>query len=203
MKVIKVASKSNTSRVAGSIAHAVRADGRTHVQCIGASAVNQMMKAIIVAKRFLAEEDIMLTFSPEFVDVTENGLVRTAVRVTVFTNHYWNVADHEAQKNRPAVESRDEAVSGQNDLTQKIEVHHAESPRLAGGDVDAAWDQANVGAETVGGHAPTPDQDRVDALGEAVGLTYADDEPLRSEEKLAERDQHRWELNSSSASNEL
>ncbi|MCI0666404.1 MAG: DUF6335 family protein [Acidobacteria bacterium] len=76
----------------------------------------------------------------------------------------------------------------------------AESPILSGGDLDAAWDQADAsGEETVGGSNPTPDQDVVDQLGEAVGLTYQNNEPLNSEEKLEERDTHRWELEPASA----
>ena len=72
--------------------------------------------------------------------------------------------------------------------------HDARTPRLSGGDVEAAWDQMDSGDETVGGSSPTPDQDQVDALGEAVGVTYSDSEPLRPAEKVAERDDKRWEL---------
>jgi Family of unknown function (DUF6335) len=71
----------------------------------------------------------------------------------------------------------------------------AESPALSGGDVDAAWDQSDVsGEETVGGSNPTPDQDIVEDLGRAVGLNYQDNEPLDTNEKVTERDRHRWEL---------
>ena len=85
-------------------------------------------------------------------------------------------------------------------LLKKLENHHAESPELSAGDVDAAWDQANdAGEETVGGTAVTPDQDSVDAIGEALGLTYEDDEPLHTADKLAKRDEERWELDAESA----
>jgi hypothetical protein len=71
----------------------------------------------------------------------------------------------------------------------------AESPVLSGGDVDAAWDQSDAsGEETVGGSNPTPDQDVVEDLGKAAGLTYQDNEPLDPNEKVADRDRHRWEL---------
>ena len=70
---------------------------------------------------------------------------------------------------------------------------------LAGGDVDTSTDQPGGGDESVGGSTPTPDQDVVDELGRAAGVTYADDEPLRPEEKEAERDDHRWELDPASA----
>ena len=74
------------------------------------------------------------------------------------------------------------------------------SSDLSGGDVDARWDQAeSSGEETVAGSAPTPDQDIVDEIGRAIGLTYEEGEPLRVGEKEHERDEHRWELDPASA----
>ena len=70
---------------------------------------------------------------------------------------------------------------------------------LAGGDIDAAWDQASSGEETVGGSSPTPDQDIVDEIGRAVGLNYEDAEPLHTTEKIERRDQERWELHPASS----
>jgi hypothetical protein len=51
----------------------------------------------------------------------------------------------------------------------------------------------------VGGSTPTPDQDVVDELGKAVGITYDDAEPLRFGDKVADRDAQRWELNPASS----
>jgi hypothetical protein len=70
---------------------------------------------------------------------------------------------------------------------------------LTGGDVDAAWDEVDVGEETVGGSTPTPDQDVVDDLGRAAGVTYSASEPLRPEEKIVERDEKRWEVDPASS----
>ena len=75
----------------------------------------------------------------------------------------------------------------------------ASSPELSGGDVDAAWERADAGEETVSGPSPTPDQDVVDELGEAVGVSYQDAEPLAIEDKLARRDDRRWELDPASS----
>lgn len=89
--------------------------------------------------------------------------------------------------------------SGDQELEEDLK-YTSVSPSLSGGDVDANWQDANVsGEEAVGGTTPTPDQDMVDELGEAVGLTYEGDEELGGEEKLAERDRERWELNPESA----
>jgi hypothetical protein len=70
---------------------------------------------------------------------------------------------------------------------------------LAGGDIDAAWHQAAIGEETVGGTTPTPDQDIVDEIGRAVGVIYEDAEPLQPAEKLERRDEQRWELHPASS----
>jgi hypothetical protein len=70
---------------------------------------------------------------------------------------------------------------------------------LAGGDIDAAWDNAAVGEETVGGTTPTPDQDLVDEIGRAVGIEYEGAEPLHTTEKLERRDEQRWELHPASS----
>lgn len=74
------------------------------------------------------------------------------------------------------------------------------SPELSGGDLDAAWDQADVaGEETVGGTAPTPDQNVVDEIGSAVGLDMADEEYVHTTEVLNTRDDRRWELDPQSS----
>jgi hypothetical protein len=82
---------------------------------------------------------------------------------------------------------------------RELREHHSTTPALSGGDVDAAWDRADVGEETVGGSTPTPDQDIVQELGEAVGLTYDDNEPLHTDDKIRERDRRRWELDPASS----
>jgi len=90
------------------------------------------------------------------------------------------------------------AVGGQQ-LLRELREHHSKTPELSGGDLDANWAGADVGDETVGGSAPTPDQDVVQELGEAVGLTYEDDEPLHTAEKIDQRDRKRWELDPASS----
>lgn len=98
-----------------------------------------------------------------------------------------------------SLEARQELNTGGDRLQERRAQHHAKSPTLSGGDIDAAWEDANVGEETAGGMAPTPDQDDVEEIGEAYGIKYADDGPLRTGEKLASRDEERWELDPKSA----
>jgi hypothetical protein len=90
-------------------------------------------------------------------------------------------------------------ASGGEQLKRELREHHSRTPELAAGDLDADRGRADVGEETVGGSAPTPDQNIVDALGEAVGLIYQDNEPLHTTEKIQERDRHRWELDPASS----
>ncbi len=87
------------------------------------------------------------------------------------------------------------ARSGHDELRAELKQHTEASPELTAGDVDAKWQDAYaLGDEAPGGDNMTPDQDRVDDIGKALGVEYADDEELMGGEEIAERDEHRWEL---------
>ena len=77
--------------------------------------------------------------------------------------------------------------------------HQSTAPELLSADIEAAREDADMGGESVGSQNPTPDQNIVDELGKAVGLTYEDNEPLHSSEKMEARDQSRWELDPASS----
>lgn len=92
------------------------------------------------------------------------------------------------------------ARSGRATLRHAKKEHTETSPAMTGGDVDADWEDAYaVGDEAPGGDNPTPDQDIVDEIGAALGVTYQDDEELKAADKIIERDRHRWELDPASA----
>jgi hypothetical protein len=92
------------------------------------------------------------------------------------------------------------ARSGRAALDHARHQHTETSPALTGGDVDADWEDAYaVGDEAPGGDNPTPDQDRVDDIGRALGIQYADNEELKGGDKISGRDKHRWELDPASA----
>src|SRR6185503_12136310 len=88
------------------------------------------------------------------------------------------------------------AEVGAQRTKQELEQHNSTGPALTGGDLDADWQGAEaVGDEAVGGHAPTPDQNVVDEIGQALGFDEEEGEELHSLEELAaERDRNRWEL---------
>ena len=83
MDVIKVKANSRTAAVAGAIAGVMREHRYAEVQAIGAGAVNQAIKALILAKGYLAEDGIPVICIPEFVDVDIDGKVRTAIKLIV------------------------------------------------------------------------------------------------------------------------
>jgi hypothetical protein len=92
------------------------------------------------------------------------------------------------------------ARTGRHELQESRREHPEVSPELTAGDVDADWEDAySVGDEAPGGDNPTPDQDRVDDIGKALGVQYEDNEELKASDKITERDRHRWELDPASS----
>jgi stage V sporulation protein S len=83
MEMIKVSANSRTSAVAGAIAGVVREHKRAEVQAIGAGAVNQAVKALVLAIGYLKNDNITVVCVPEFADVTIDDKVRTAIKFVV------------------------------------------------------------------------------------------------------------------------
>ncbi len=83
MDTIKVSANSRTSAVAGAIAGVVREHHRAVVQAIGAGAVNQAVKALVLATGYLKDDGIYVTCVPEFADVTIEDKVRTAIKLVI------------------------------------------------------------------------------------------------------------------------
>ena len=92
------------------------------------------------------------------------------------------------------------AKSGRAEMRDKLSKNNSGGAAITAGDVDADWQSAeSVGDEAPGGDNPTPDQDIVDDIGKALGVTYEDNEELKASDKVIERDKHRWELDPASA----
>lgn len=83
MDLIKVSGTSRTSAVAGAIAGVIREYQHAEVQAIGSQAVNQAVKALALARRYLRRDALDIVVKPEFVDITIDDKVRTAIRFTV------------------------------------------------------------------------------------------------------------------------
>jgi len=80
-------------------------------------------------------------------------------------------------------------------LEEEVQRFPETGPELTAGDLDADWKRAaSSGEETPGGSVATPDQDRVDDIGQALGVPRAPDEEVRTSQEILEgRDRHRWE----------
>ena len=84
-ELIKVSAQSRSTAVAGAIAGVMREHGYAEIQAIGASAINQAVKAITIARSYLEQDNIDLAVVPSFIEVTIEGSERTAVRMAVFS----------------------------------------------------------------------------------------------------------------------
>lgn len=88
-------------------------------------------------------------------------------------------------------------------LANRLRNNTAASPRDAGGDLDAAWEDVNEsGSETVAGDNPTPDQSLVEENASAMGVSYEDNEELEFIDKIERRDRDRYELDENSKASE-
>ncbi len=83
MEKLKVSAKSNPSSVAGALAGAIREQGSTEMQAIGAGALNQAVKAVAIARGFVAPSGLDLVCIPGFADIVLNGEARTAIKIIV------------------------------------------------------------------------------------------------------------------------
>jgi stage V sporulation protein S len=81
--ILKVGSSSNPNKVAGALAGTIREEGTAEMQTIGAGALNQAVKAIAIARGFLAPSGVDIVCYPAFVDVMVEGNERTAIRLFV------------------------------------------------------------------------------------------------------------------------
>ena len=73
MEILKVSSKSNPSKVAGAIANIYRESKSVEIQTIGAGSLNQAIKAVAIARVFVAPSGENLVIIPAFIEIVING----------------------------------------------------------------------------------------------------------------------------------
>lgn len=83
MEVLKVSSRSNPNSVAGALAGVLREKGAAEIQAIGAGALNQAVKAVAIARGFVAPGGINLICIPAFTDILIDGEERTAMKLII------------------------------------------------------------------------------------------------------------------------
>jgi stage V sporulation protein S len=105
MEVIRVSSRSSPSSVAGAMAGVVRQAGAVEVQVVGAGALNQAIKALAIARGYVAPSGVDLVCAPSFTDIQIDGEGRTAIRLLVEAR-----AATPEPASGPAVDLRDAAA---------------------------------------------------------------------------------------------
>lgn len=83
MDILKVSSKSTPNSVAGALAGVLREKGKAEIQAIGAGAINQAIKAVAIARGFVAPTGMDLVCIPAFTDIEINGEERTAIKLII------------------------------------------------------------------------------------------------------------------------
>lgn len=91
-------------------------------------------------------------------------------------------------------------TSGSRKLADRLRNDPLADPTITGGDVDAQWEGAQFsGDESASSSMPSPEQNVVDDIGRAMGVTYQEGEELKAGEKERDRDRKRWELDPASS----
>lgn len=83
MEILKVSTKSNPNSVAGALANLLKENDRVEVDTIGAGAINQAIKAVAIARGFVAPIGLELFYVPAFMDIVIDGQPRTAIKLIV------------------------------------------------------------------------------------------------------------------------
>ncbi|HHY93052.1 MAG TPA: stage V sporulation protein S [Firmicutes bacterium] len=83
MEVLKVSAQSNPKSVAGALAAVLREYGAAEVQAVGAGAVNQAVKAVAIARGFVAPNGMDLVCVPAFAEIEIDGEERTAIKLLI------------------------------------------------------------------------------------------------------------------------
>lgn len=85
MEVLKVSASSKPNLVAGAMAAMIREEGGVELQTVGAGALNQAVKAVAIARGFLAPGGIEIVCIPAFTEIEIDGEKRTAIKLVVET----------------------------------------------------------------------------------------------------------------------
>ena len=83
MEVLRVSTKSNPNSVAGALAGVLREKGTAELQAVGAGALNQAVKAVAIARGFVAPSGIDLVCVPAFADIEIDGEERPAIKLII------------------------------------------------------------------------------------------------------------------------
>ena len=117
MELLKVAAKSNPNKVAGALAEVVRKQGMAEMQAVGAGALNQAIKAIAIARGFVAPSGIDLVCVPAFIDVEIEGVEKTAIKLIVSPRSYTRGGSGINDLSRPEIPNKGQSAKGEGTAT--------------------------------------------------------------------------------------
>lgn len=83
MDMLKVSAKSSPNSVAGAIAGLIKESGKAEMQAIGAGAINQAVKAVAIARGFVAPSGIELVCTPAFTEIKIDQEDKTGIKFIV------------------------------------------------------------------------------------------------------------------------
>lgn len=134
MTLFRVSSHSNPNSTAGAIAGVVRETGAAELQTIGAGALNQAIKAVAIARTFLASDGIELVCVPSFAEVFIEGQLRTAIRLALHDRQSTvNLDEASAVTLDPVSESEISASSPESGSRAEMDSRAEAERRAAGG----------------------------------------------------------------------
>ena len=117
MEVLKVAAKSNPNKLAGALAGVIREKGMAEMQAVGAGALNQAIKAVAIARGFVAPSGINLVCVPAFVDVEIDGTRKTAIKLIVTPRSYLRGGGDISDRSRTETQAKGKPAEGEGRAT--------------------------------------------------------------------------------------
>ena len=84
--VLKVASSSNPSSVAGAIVKNMQEGKDVELLAVGAGALNQAVKAVAIARGYVSPQGVDITIRPGFEDVSIEDTKKTAIKLIVIVS---------------------------------------------------------------------------------------------------------------------
>lgn len=137
-EILKVSSTSDPSATAGALANTVREEGIAELQAIGPKAVNQAVKAVIIARGYMAPSGVDLIFIPSFVDVEIDHENKTAMRFEVKT-----MLPFVSDRDREEEEEQEERVESEG--PEEVQEGAGETPGFPpGSDLEGEEDDSDI-----------------------------------------------------------
>jgi stage V sporulation protein S len=83
MDILRISAKSSPNSIAGAIAGLIKENGKAEMQAVGAGAINQAVKAVAIARGFVAPSGVDLTCTPAFTEIMINDEEKTAIKFLI------------------------------------------------------------------------------------------------------------------------